>query len=247
VAASDLAPDRPSKARVDRAGDHLRSWVKGAEPEDLEAPENVAAVAALTAWRRAHFGPLLAVQLQAGELAQAIDPTTVPTGRQKRAAAIVRKLIRFPHMRLSQMEDIGGCRIVLPTQAEADALTRAITAVRPEASVDDYVKGPPGPKPDGYRAKHIVVLEQGLKIEIQVRTLNQNRWADEVEDAADRLGFALKDGRGPDDLVEYFATAAAILAAEDEGTLPDAHLTTHLADLREKVRPFFQRGPRTGE
>ncbi|NJM44348.1 MAG: hypothetical protein HC858_10930, partial [Brachymonas sp.] len=48
----------------------------------------------------------------------------------------------------------------------------------------------------GYRAIHLIVVEHEKKIEIQVRTLFQHRWAQYSEALADRAGHELKYGGG---------------------------------------------------
>jgi putative GTP pyrophosphokinase len=68
------------------------------------------------------------------------------------------------------MEGIGGCRLVLATQAEAENIRKRILEEWQDAHVDDYVARP---KDTGCRAVHIVVVEQGRMIEIQLRTENR--------------------------------------------------------------------------
>ncbi len=141
-------------------------------------------------------------------------------------------------MRLSQMEDIAGCRATLPTQAQVDRSLNRLLDRWPGATLVDYVDRP---KPGGYRAKHLIVVAGERFVEVQLRTEGQNRWADEVEETADRLNYRLKEEKGPSGLVEYFSVAAAILAAEDEGKEPDGDLIDRLAALRSQVRPYFER------
>lgn len=229
-----------SKSKVDRAGARLRDWFRS-DP-DVSAfdtdPRLSEAADVLVAWRGTHRYPLLRVQLDVGRAVQQEDPAVVPTGRRKRAGAIIYKLVRFPSMRLSQMEDIAGCRATLQGQDQVERALEQLLARRPGATLIDYVDRP---KPGGYRAKHLIVVEGERNVEVQLRTVRQNRWADEVEDAAGRLDYPLKEGRGPSELVEYFDVAAAILAAEDQGKEPDGDLNNRLAALRSQVRPYFQR------
>lgn len=162
----------------------------------------------------------------------------MPIGRRKRAGAILYKLVRFPSMRLSQMEDIAGCRATIQSQDRVDRVLERLLALWPGAAVIDYVAKP---KPGGYRAKHVIAVKEGMQIEVQLRTARQNKWADDVEEAADRLRYRLKEAQGPADLVEYFEVGAAVLAAEDQGKEPDGALTNRLAALRSKTRHYFQR------
>jgi ppGpp synthetase/RelA/SpoT-type nucleotidyltranferase len=76
-------------------------------------------------------------------------------------------------------------------------------------------------------------------VEVQLRTARQNLWADEVESAADRLRFRLKDGEGPEVLVRYFERAAYKLSVEEKGGNLDESFKRDFEDLRRKVRPYF--------
>lgn len=76
------------------------------------------------------------------------------TQRLKRFGTIVHKLYREPHMALSQMEDIGGVRAILPSQTHVDKVRAGIERNWDVHRVRDYVAEP---KSDGYRAVHIIV------------------------------------------------------------------------------------------
>ena len=107
----------------------------------------------------------------------------------------------------------------------------------PGAHVDDYTTKP---QATGYRAIHFVVLENWRRIEIQLRTPGQNRWADEVERWSDQLGHDLKNGEGPAELVEYFRKAAERIAIEEGGGQVDETFEQDFEALRERVRPYFR-------
>jgi ppGpp synthetase/RelA/SpoT-type nucleotidyltranferase len=51
----------------------------------------------------------------------------------------------------------------------------------------------------GYRAVHIIVFEDGVPVEIQVRTKLQDSWAQITEKLGDAWGRGLRYGLGPDD------------------------------------------------
>jgi ppGpp synthetase/RelA/SpoT-type nucleotidyltranferase len=79
----------------------------------------------------------------------------------------------------------------------------------------------------------------GRTVEVQLRTARQNRWADQVELAGDRLGYRLKDGEGPEELVRYFERAAYKLAIEEQGGELDEAFQDVFEDLRQQVRHYF--------
>jgi len=142
-------------------------------------------------------------------------------------------------MRLSQMEDVGGCRAILAGGAPeiAGVLRRIRKNKWAVVSYDDYVKAP---KVTGYRAIHVVVLRDQHRIEIQLRTPGQHEWAEAVERASATTGFALKYGDGPSDLLTYFELAAwAIDHQERDVAGVDEGFMRVFENLRERVRHYW--------
>ncbi len=119
-----------------------------------------------------------------------------PTGRpQKTTDSIVGKLIR-ERTRLSQMQDIAGCRIVVGGGHEVqDEARAALERLFPNAIVIDRRQQ----SSHGYRAVHVIVTVEGKKVEVQVRTYFQQLWAQFSEKMADTWGQAVKYGVGPAD------------------------------------------------
>ena len=213
----------------------LRDWTLSDATELTEEAEAAADV--LIAFRASFLGPLQAVTEKVAELLRAKGVPDPPANRPKRYGSIVIKLFWRPTMRLSQMEDVAGCRAILRDQDEVYAVLARILETWPGSHVDDYVKHP---QETGYRAVHVVVVEGGRKVEIQLRTPVQNRWADEVEAAADRLTIPLKNGQGPPELLRYFERASYKLALEERGDKPDEAFEHDFANLREQVRKYFR-------
>lgn len=115
-----------------------------------------------------------------------------PTGRSgKSTKSIVEKLNR-ESIRLSQMQDIAGCRIVvlgIPTQ---NLIIRLFNEEFPEAHVDDRRIKPSY----GYRAVHVIAEIDHKMIEVQVRTFLQNKWAELSEKLSEKLDVRIKYGGG---------------------------------------------------
>ncbi len=150
----------PARSRVDRAGKRLRDYRRGVGPLGESELSTVLAVA--EAFRAAHEVPMAAVAAQVRRLVRQVSGREPEVAeRPKRMETIIDKLNRQPTMALSRMHDIAGCRAVLRDQPTADALIDAIRTY-PAWSVRettwDYVAAP---KPDGYRAKHLVVIVEG--------------------------------------------------------------------------------------
>ena len=225
----------PSNTAVDKAGAVLRQWARRGGPK-LEGEAGDAADV-LIDFRATFLRPMEVVADRLGQILRERGAPDPPGNRPKRYGSIVIKLLLRPTMRLSQMEDIAGCRAVLRDQDEVYDVLGRIQRQWPDSHVDDYVARP---QATGYRAVHVVVVESGRKVEIQLRTPAQNRWADEVEAAGDRLGHLLKNGQGPPELLRYFERAAYKLALEERGETPDEAFERDFATLREQVRPYFR-------
>ena len=114
------------------------------------------------------------------------------TGRPaKSTIAIVEKLKR-QKTRLTQIQDIAGCRILVGSIVDQDSLISAATVMLGNTSVDDKRDSPT----NGYRAVHLIVSRLGKLIEVQIRTRAQHLWAELSEKLADTYGQDIKYGAG---------------------------------------------------
>ena len=126
------------------------------------------------------------------EILQGLAGGAPVTYRLKRFETTVEKLRRLTSD-LARLEDIAGCRVVVPTLREQHEL---VSLVRREFEVireRDYQTEPRG----GYRALHVVVRSQGKAVEVQLRTELEEQWANTVERLAERLDPQIKYGAGP--------------------------------------------------
>ena len=81
-----------------------------------------------------------------------------PGGRpQKTTPSIIAKLER-ERTRLSRMQDIAGCRVVVPTLVEQDRVVDELRARFPATEICDRRQKPS----HGYRAVHLVVVSTGI-------------------------------------------------------------------------------------
>jgi putative GTP pyrophosphokinase len=237
-------PPTVSNSAADRAGNTYREWWnKEPRPRLLELDDEtrvrlIRAVRTIEEYRGMHAGPMTSVTMGIRSMVQTVRrrDDVRPGQRFKRLDRILDKLERYPRMRLSQMEDIGGCRVVLPTIAEVYAVLRRVRHNWSEIRPDDYITNP---KADGYRGIHVVKKRGGRLIEIQLRTVGQHEWAEAIESSSPRVGFNLKDGGGPADLREYFKLASDRIYTQEAGDDPDPVTEQAFATLRERVLHYF--------
>jgi len=99
------------------------------------------------------------------------------------------------------MQDIAGCRIIVPTVLMQDSLGNALEVLYDDIVVDDKRNSPT----NGYRALHLIPKVNGKHVEIQVRTELQHTWADASERLADVHGQEVKYGKGDQEVVGFLA------------------------------------------
>jgi ppGpp synthetase/RelA/SpoT-type nucleotidyltranferase len=121
------------------------------------------------------------------------------TTRVKTTGTLVDKLRRSPHLHLKVIHDVAGARIVIDGgRWEQDQVAQRI--------IGAFADCPKAPEPidrranpsHGYRAYHVVVYEDGIPVEIQIRTKLQDTWAQITEKLGDAWGRGLRYGLGPD-------------------------------------------------
>ena len=148
-----------------------------------------------------------------------LDKNSIVVQRLKRSPSIIAKLRRYPNMKLSTMQDIGGCRSVVATAKRVERLTDSLTTSRTShilQKVNDYVACP---KESGYRGVHLVYRYNASKtdyrghlVELQLRSRVQHAWATAVEIVDNFTDQALKASIGDEDWLQFFKMAGAELA-----------------------------------
>jgi len=108
---------------------------------------------------------------------------TLTKRKRKTQQSIVDKLIRQPRLRLPQMQDIAGCRIVVQGGSQATQQINGLLShalALPRWQVESKRRDT-----DGYRAIHIIVKAGKKFYEIQLRTYAQDIWANLIESLCD--------------------------------------------------------------
>ena len=223
-----------SKGEVDRTGRALSERERGDERER--------ALDVLNNWRAAHAFPLNTFQNGLRAKSAEVSKRILVSQRLKRTESTVAKLERFPRMKLSRMQDMGGCRSVTENVEQIARLREGLRRSRMKhkrVREYDYMAQP---QPSGYRGHHIVYSYRGrnkafngLHIEVQLRSELQHAWAAAVEVVGAFMGQALKAGEGDSGWLRFFALAGASLALK-EGGAPVPGTPSDPQELQRKTR-----------
>jgi ppGpp synthetase/RelA/SpoT-type nucleotidyltranferase len=202
-------------------------------------------------WRSAHAYPLNTFQVNLRHAARNVDQSALVAQRTKRLASISQKLDRFPDMKLSQMQDVGGCRAIVKSAAAVKKLTefyqRTSRVKHKLASCDDYISMP---QKSGYRGVHLVYryfsdnrgtkIYNDMKIEMQLRSQYQHAWATAVETVGMFVRQALKSSLGEADWLRFFALMSSAVALR-EGTPLVPSTPTNRADLISELDHYTEK------
>jgi len=169
-----------SKTQIDRLGDRLK---KGSPSEaDLRLLDEY----------RLSFGDAYNTVIRTIREKLRLEPT----GRTAKTPSSIAEKLRRESIRLSQIQDIAGCRIIVPDVFTQDHATAILRDTFPETRVMDRRMN----SSHGYRAVHVIVMTQGVSVEIQVRTALQDLWAELSERLSDVVDSSIKYGGGdPED------------------------------------------------
>jgi hypothetical protein len=184
-----------SKTQIDRLGDRLKA---GAHTEsDLRLLDDY----------RLSFGEAYEIVVR-----KIRERGEFPTGRPAKSTLSIVEKLRRESIRLSQMQDIAGCRVVVANMAQQEQFVASLRTDFPGASVMDRRAKPSY----GYRAVHVIVEVSGKPIEIQVRTALQHMWAELSEKSSDVLDPTIKYGGGPTRWRSILTSSSKAVAAYEE-------------------------------
>ena len=184
-----------SKTQVDRLGQRLKD---GSHTEDD--------LRLLDEYRRSFAA---AYEIVAGTLRKR---GALPTGRLAKSTLSIVEKLRRESIRLSQMQDIAGCRVIVRDVLEQDRFVAGLKIDFPELIVSDRRETPS----HGYRAVHVIVKMSGKLIEIQVRTVLQHLWAEVSEKSSDVLDPTIKYGGGEPLWQDFLTKCSKSVASFEE-------------------------------
>ena len=203
------------KSEIDRLGERLRTAVTSDDLRSLDAYRRDFRYSydEVVGWIRSELN----VQV---------------TGRPAKSTTAIVDKLRRGSMRLTQMQDIAGCRAVVPDIAQQESMLQEISRMF-KIDVIDRRQRPS----HGYRAVHTVVRSTPRPVEIQIRTDLQHTWAELSEKVADFVGFDVKYGGGPDSvrqMLERYSRLISELEADYSRSANDADSTGELrAEMRQ--------------
>jgi putative GTP pyrophosphokinase len=193
------------KSQIDRLGDRLK---KGNITEaDLRL---------LDSYRRSFTK---AYEIVVGNIRQ--DLALEPTGRPAKSTTSISEKLRRESIRLTQIQDIAGCRLTVADIAEQNSVVQSLTNLFEKTTIVDRRQRPS----HGYRAVHVIVHSLDKMIEIQVRTSLQHLWAELSEKLSDIIDPAIKYGAGGERVRAFLADMSAIVIGIESSE-------TELADLK---------------
>ena len=226
-----------SKSKIDKAGellscDAMENVEKYIEAEDV-----------FNSYRSAHLAPLMQTTILLQKWMDKSGKGYYIAMRLKRRPQILRKLKRF-HVRLSQLQDIAGARIILERNHDVEEIVDYLRSsfktqsdIRLLRDVDYRVRGRDD---SGYRARHIVLQNGGYKIELQLRSRIQHYWAETVERTSVVYGHFLKELQGDPCVLEYFKQLSDVLYEFEAGRRPTHPQRIRLDRLYSKALAIIQ-------
>jgi hypothetical protein len=225
-----------SKRQVNRAG-RLILAVYDSGYAHVDSDELIDAYSAVTWWRSLHARPLTKVaaslRYHLAEEGAEVEGRIDVAQRLKRRPTMIGKLRRQPKMEITQMHDIGGVRARVPSVQHAYAVSRRLRRTWTVHRARDYIAEP---KASGYRAIHLIVRRDGYMIEVQLRTVLQDAWANQVEDDGRRVGVGFKFGQGAAEVHDFYASISDSFAFMDrDQPIPD-ELARALNEQYPKIR-----------
>lgn len=203
-----------SKARVDKAGRALAKPPLNLTYEFLELEE------VFDEYRTLHLRPLTLLTSTIQNWLTNHGGTYYIAQRLKRKPQIARKLSRLS-VRLTQLQDIGGLRIIVQDDKAVDDLSRFLERhlensgqFKVERTTDYREKGRDR---TGYRAMHKIITDSNVHLELQIRSRIQHYWAENIEKTSILYGMHLKEEQGAPAVLEYFRRLSDVFYEVEKG------------------------------
>ncbi len=146
-------------------------------------------------------------------------------------------------MRLTQLQDIGGSRIIVDRNTEVNRLIDFITGQINKGAafslkrIADYrVRGR---DQTGYRGTHLILERDGCTLELQLRSRIQHYWAESIERSSVIYGYHLKEQEGNPEVISYFKNLSDVFYEIESGRDPGAREKIELDRQREVAQQII--------
>ena len=227
-----------TKSKIDRAGiafakDSFRNVEEMVEFEDV-----------FDEYRKSHLEPLSETTLELQRWLNEYGHDYYIAQRLKRKPQIIRKLNRLS-VRLTQLQDIGGCRIIVEKNELVDQIisflkakiesTEELKLVR----ITDYREK--GRDITGYRSVHLLLERSGKKLELQLRSRIQHYWAESIERTSVIYGRHLKESEGDERVISYFQKLSDAFFEIESGRTPSVRFRLEIDVAKKEAEGIIRK------
>lgn len=225
-----------SRTKIDKSGLALSKGKFKDEIEFIELED------AFDEYRKAHLKPLSETTLEIQRMLSNYGAKYYIAQRLKRKPQIVRKLNRLS-VRLTQLQDIGGCRIIVQKNQDVDNIFAFLSEkARSEAGfkierVTDYREK--GRDDTGYRSLHVIMERSDVLLELQIRSRIQHYWAESIERTSVIYGHYLKEKEGDPEVIDYFKHLSDVFYELEAGREPSIQQKLQIDSLRQKCEAII--------
>lgn len=236
--------ERPRWKRVEYSKTQIITAGKVIKNTAATEEEVKRAMVVIDNWRAAHAYPLHVIYTHLRRMAKENDEKIIVAERLKRLDSIINKLKREKTMSLWTMQDLGGCRFIVPELYDVFAYAKKYKKSRIRHKFIKEYNYITQPKQSGYRSLHYAYkyysdslnspYNNNMLIELQFRTHLQHLWATAVETMGVYTKQALKAGQGDDDIKRFFALTSSLLAMK-ESTALVPNTPTSWSELMDEI------------
>lgn len=227
----------PTRSKIDKAGiafakDSFRDIDEMIELEDV-----------FDEYRKSHLEPLSETTLELQNWLNEYGHDYYIAQRLKRKPQIIRKLNRLS-VRLTQLQDIGGCRIIIEKNELVDKIvdfikvkigkTEDLRLVR----ITDYREK--GRDVTGYRSVHLLLERNGKKLELQIRSRIQHYWAESIERTSVIYGHHIKESEGDPKIISYFQKLSDAFFEIESGRTPSARARLEIDVAKKEAEEIIR-------
>jgi len=202
--------------------------------KEHSAAEIDEALEIVNSWKTMHNYPLQVFKNRLKRVSEKVDRNALSAQRLKRISSILKKINRKyednkPTMKLTQMQDIAGCRVVMSDIKQVRVLYEKYYSngdlKHKKVNVKDYIACP---KLDGYRSIHVIYRYNsdkgkkeynGLLVEVQIRSKLQHLWATAVETVDFFTRQAIKSNQGEENWKTFFKLVSSAFARLEHSSI----------------------------